>query len=826
MKNKFISIVSLLCIISGLFTGMCGMVSAAEKYSDAEKAELLYALGILESTEDAVVTKGVFIGMMSRLYSQNDMNSGAFGIAMEMVFESEDTKDEVSYIEAVKYAVITLGYKSQADLNGGTDEAYIKQAAALKISDGISASSKKAISFKDAVTLIYNMLDVSPMIQDISKGRVEYKVLEDETILSYKHDIDIVRGIVTHTPVTSLYSADGCADGQIGIDGEYYENSNSAYNDCLGSYVEAYVNLKELEVVYMIPRRTESVTVDAEEIYEVDIKANTFTYETETKNKILKLSVPLKVIYNEKFYSDYTDADFMPSIGNVKLIDNNRDGRYEVAFITSYEEMILESKDSVDKTLVNELKFDGALESITLEGDEETVFEIFKNDAPAAFGELKNGDSILVKRSRSEGEKAVSIYASDKRIEDVLSGFYSEDNEIKIGEEIYKMTDAAVRLGQKDEITGEAELSFELGKKYVFYLNSFGEIAYAEEKLEMDYYLFFKAYEDEGDDYGFAVNYMDMNEEWHTARLHKKVRFGKEICTTESVFIQIKDKKPQPVIMKFNSNGDIKEIQFAEDTEKSMKDTFTRTGEKSGYYYGAQGTLDYNIFAETGAYVIVMPTEENYMNREEYSVYPVTSYFFNDKRYSNVRAYDIDEFKFSPLFTTVKTDDNLISSVSTSLFLVKDINTAAIDDEVFTQICGDFGRFVNYELIVKDDSIISGISEGDLVKFHLNDDGMVDYCVKVTSLAGTFNEVWAGPQTNSSIISATIKDIDVQKQRMVLSIGGGDRILRIIGTNTIVFYDSSRGTTNIGSFSEIVPGDKVVFNMSWGQIKEAYCVRD
>ena len=822
MKSKIVSLVSLLCIVLNLFTGVYTPASAAEKYSQQEKTELLYALGILESTEESVVKKDSFIGMMSRLYSQNDMDSGVFGLAMDMVFGTEDPEEEVTYTEAVKYAVITLGYKVQADLDGGDDAAYNRTASQLKILDGINGLSGRAISFEDTVTLIYNMLDVSPMVRDISGSEAEYKILEDETILSYKHDVAVIGGVVTHTPVTSLYAPKGCSEGQIGIESVYYDNLNEDYNSCLGSYVEAYVNMQDNEIVYMTPKRNETVFVAAEDIYEVDLEANIFGYEAGEKIKNLKLSVPLKVIYNDKFYSDYSDTDFKPAMGEVRFTDNNNDGSYEVAFITSYEEMILESKSSVDKTLVNKLQFDGALESITLEGVEETNFEIFINDAPAVFGELKTGDSILVKRSRSEGKKEVGIYASDKRVEGTVEGFYPEENEILIGSDRYELTDAVIKVMEKFE----PDFTLELGREYTFYLNNFGEVAYAAEKQETDYYLFFKIYEEEGDDFGIAVNYMDMNEEWHTAQLHKRVKFGKETCTPESVFIQISGKRPQPVIMKFNASGDIKEIQFAEDTEQSKKDTFTRTGEKSGYYYGTQRTIDYNIFAEDEAYVIIMPTDENYMNREDYSVELVTNYFYNDRWYGNVRAYDIDEYNFSSLFTTVKTTDNLSSAVSTSLFLVKQINSVAVEDEIFTQLCGDFGRFVNYELIVKEDSVIDGIEKGDLIKIHLNEENMIDYCTKAASLSGNFSEAWVGPQTRSSVISATVKEIDTEKQRLRISAGSTERILRLAGTNTVVFYDPSRGSTNTGSFSEVVPGDKVVFNMSWGQINEAYCIRD
>ena len=210
------------------------------------KADVLEGIGILTETR---VNREIFVESLGRFLYDEDMFTAeeiARQTGLVSANEAFDSKGSITVGEAVKYSVITLGYKTMAEIDGD----YMKTAAQLGITDGINAASYSRLKYETAAGILYNMLDIEPMLRVLETDE-SYRVEEDSTLLELNRDIYEIEGIVTADAFTELYKEGGTGDSlYVSIDKEYYLVGNTNAGDFLGQYVTAYV--KELEDDYEI----------------------------------------------------------------------------------------------------------------------------------------------------------------------------------------------------------------------------------------------------------------------------------------------------------------------------------------------------------------------------------------------------------------------------------------------------------------------------------------------------------------------------------------------------------------------------------------------
>lgn len=828
MVKKLISILCVLTIVVGIIP--FGMTATAKTTYDFEKkAETLYALGIIDNVNEQNITLKKYLGMMSKIYQSGFSDPIDFGVMMKMIEGNEKKDATVSVADALKYAVITSGYRVLAESNGGDNTAYAKIAADTGISDGILKTSAKTVTFEDAVTILFNMLDTAPMLQRNSYGnQSDYVVANGETMLSYRMNVKKIEGIVSATPLTSIYNAEGCVDGTIELDmNEYAVVDNKDFSSFLGKKVEAYVKYDkfgEETLIHMAVDNSEEKIIEAEDIENVNLKEGYIEYVYNNYSvKRFKLNYPPKVIYNDRFCSDYTENDFMPEIGQVRLVDNNADNRYDVIFIDSYAEMRVNSRATKDMTIVNKNKYEGALVSITLDGETEKKVKILKEGKEIAFGEISIGNTLLVKESKDK--IAVTVLVSDEAVEGCLNSYNTNENEITVDGTVYKITNGLIKTQTaKENATAEGAVCFEIGAKYRVFIDAFGNAAYAEKMQEMNYYLYFKSYLDDGTDNVYIV-YMNMNNEWNTAPLNNKVMWEGQRVSTQVLLKQLEGEKPQLVKMDFNGKGEVNKIELAHDTDLYEENTFTRTSVVSGYYYSAQRTIDYKLYANSGAVVLKMPIDDKIMDTTLYKFEPVESNFRNDKNVQ-CRAYDIDEYNFASVFSVELSSSTLGGSLSSDYFLVTKTKDVLYEDEKATEIVGMLGRFSNFSFIVKDEELASKVKKGDLIRYHQNEKGYLDYLTIEFAMGDKFSGRWDLPNGSSRLVAGVIQLIDVEKGIMRLDCGGNSKTHMIVGTNSVIFYDKSSGDVRIGGLSELAAGSSIVINFDFHKMSAIYCVEE
>ncbi len=189
-------ITALICaiIIAVIPAGGAVMASGAEYTVAMKKAELA-ALGIEIPELLPKVSMDTYIyAIAGLLYEEPKKLGSAEEIAvMTGMLEPGEVYDgnaAVVVSDAVKYAVIALGYGQAAEIEGGYPNGYLKVASDIKLTKNLGADRSAALGVEDAVELLYAMLEIEPMISYADNtGNTYFKTEKNETLLSINRDI-------------------------------------------------------------------------------------------------------------------------------------------------------------------------------------------------------------------------------------------------------------------------------------------------------------------------------------------------------------------------------------------------------------------------------------------------------------------------------------------------------------------------------------------------------------------------------------------------------------------------------------------------------------
>ena len=80
---------------------------------------------------------------------------------------------------------------------------------------------------------------------------------------------------------------------------------------------------------------------------------NEYSYllEGNSSEKRAKIETDKIVIYNGRTTNNYQVTDLLPTYGWVELIDNDRNGRYDIVKITDYDTYVVESYDAITEIM-------------------------------------------------------------------------------------------------------------------------------------------------------------------------------------------------------------------------------------------------------------------------------------------------------------------------------------------------------------------------------------------------------------------------------------------------------------------------------------------
>ncbi len=380
-----------------------------------------------------------YINLANQMGIINGMGDGTFAPEANVTFE-----------QAVKMLVCSLGFEYMAQTKGGYPTGYLVVANQYGITDGVKATASEAASRSVVAELTYNALDC-PTMEQYSYGTEEEWLVYDglgtgvtselKTILSGKLDVAKLSGVITSNEKVAINSDVKAEKGEIKFlvtedvktkfeeDFDKYDSLKAKVADSnadalVGNKVDLYItetSRNVWEVIAAIPEDGKNiVTTFASSDVNAKSNANIIYYDEEGKNSPTKLEVASDayLVINNEYKLTYdivgedeegeeeiieeaemTIATFINRLendllgGRVKAIDWDNDYEYDVVFLDAYKHAIVKNVNASSGMIRTEnygnidLKFD----------DEDVIVTINDvNGNAVAVEDIAAGDVLAI----------------------------------------------------------------------------------------------------------------------------------------------------------------------------------------------------------------------------------------------------------------------------------------------------------------------------------------------------------------------------------------------------------------------------------------------
>ena len=217
MRNRYISVLTVLvmlvqavCFSSTAFAW--DEVTAEAPYGD-RASQIFDSLEISNfiSPDSQAVSRIQFVATLMSLIGYDELTpggksafsdvkgefSGILDYAAELkVVSKGDTfrpDDAVTYSEAMKMVLVLAGYEYECAAAGGWPVGVMSVGYRQDLDEGISLSQNDAMTYGDAMTLFYNLMNIK-VVSIVSVGGDEYEpkaslAATDETLLEIYHGV-------------------------------------------------------------------------------------------------------------------------------------------------------------------------------------------------------------------------------------------------------------------------------------------------------------------------------------------------------------------------------------------------------------------------------------------------------------------------------------------------------------------------------------------------------------------------------------------------------------------------------------------------------------
>ncbi|MGN0150290.1 MAG: S-layer homology domain-containing protein [Clostridia bacterium] len=413
--------------------------------------------------------------------------------------------EDVTYEQAVKMIVCAIGWGPHAELFGEYPQCYIKKASELDLMDNAAGIVGEAVTRRTVAKLVYNSLTAEyPVISGSSNNQLNYVTKEGITILSKKRDIYYQEGMITATSNKSIGTSLSLDDDQIMVEDEIMQSEVQNPDQYVAEYSRVYY--RDLDgtgsdktALYIIPltKKTKTVTFNAKDIDSIVTGYNGGTpelryYEENAKSpKKIKLVNQPSISYNNQPFTmanfqalgrdDVTFDEFItPDEGSVKAVDFNKDGKYDVLFVDSYETSVVKTVTPVRLQLEYPILGDTYMLKLDPSEDDSLKLNVIRDEEPCSLKDLQVGDVVSFKTNANfgdttyTGDKTITIEASIDYVEGTAKNLSSDTASEKyatVDGDKYKILD-------NDEVFRDVKAS--MSSKAKFYLNIFGTISYVD----------------------------------------------------------------------------------------------------------------------------------------------------------------------------------------------------------------------------------------------------------------------------------------------------------------------------------------------------------
>ena len=434
-------------------------------FSNGHERELMVGLGIIENSDsEKNVTRADFFQMISKMvyfgedrdYTNvpsgekpfSDIDSYHYAAAnMQRLLTAgiisgdgnglAEPDRDITAVEAYAVMLNAAGYKKAAAAYGSYPDNYIKMAAETGLSKGVPGT-KQTITLNDAAVMLTALLDIKAVkIDSLAESGAEY--VKKGSFAAEVMDLTVGTGIIRAADGLTMSSKE-YNDKIVVIDDDILTSEKSGYGALLGYSVKYYC--AEDELIYAMPHRNTVLSIDSEDIESYGTREYKYIGNKD-RTKTAKTDKNVVLLSNGFVTDDLND--FTPNYGSVTLVDNNRDGVYDVIFAENYETGWIESLVTDGDTINFSNEITDGEKSVSLKDYDE--YKIVNEDGiEIAFDSLKQNELVTIKRFKKQ---SIEVILSKTSVSGVVRNIdkYGKYTELDIGEEKYVMKkDAYIRL--------------------------------------------------------------------------------------------------------------------------------------------------------------------------------------------------------------------------------------------------------------------------------------------------------------------------------------------------------------------------------------------
>lgn len=639
-------------------------------------------------SEGQPVTRGAFLEALVRLVSDSSVAeaNGPYSDVEADSYLSYSTRyaadagmlqpggefrpaEAILFSEAVKIAVHALGYGVRAEYSGGYPLGYLTAAENIGLTRNLRLSMQDPLTAEQGFRLLFNMLDCDLMVQTNFGGRQRFDAYRGRNLLSEVYQAEKAEGIVNANEFSFLSdSAKALGKGRllIGADEYIYEKGASF----LGRLVEVYYTRRDgqREILYLSDSKTGSAAFSGREVSRFDGAGLEVQREGRTEKYSLAKSFDFllggKAEDGALFWELLRTAEL-----TVELLDNDRDGEYEVVKAERWDYCHIYSVNVKDRLILDK---NSPQNTIDLSG-EDCVYDIYRKGKDGyqklEFSDLDAG--MLVACSASGDGLLQTLMVCDEAVTGKLESLALQEERLRVGGQTLYMggyARAFLKATPGTEITvflgiNREAVALETAREETRY----GWIVQAAQSGNVGEGAEIKLFTQDGE---MRVYTVADKATLDGGRSYRQQTVG-PVWLAEFFSGAEDDKR----FVKYTTNeaGEIKNIDLPE--KFSGENPYLEQGRQDDnftLYY--DGSYQYKripksfsaAFSTAGSVMFIVPKdEEDREDAENYQIQEASSYFNNDEYY-DIKAYDCAESSAAKAllyFGSVSGQDKALSDV-------------------------------------------------------------------------------------------------------------------------------------------------------------------
>ncbi len=686
----------------------------------------------------------------------------------------------VTYEQAIKMIVCTLGYQDSAIDYGGWPEGYIQKGDELGITkDAIVSPTNTPASRGMVAKLIYNALEVN-IAEKNSSGVYEET---PKTLLNDKLKVTSFKNMMiteVDGEITINSSTKGIKKGEVLLESSsnsivvsYDSIATSAeLKSKLGYYISGYYRENDEEENVLVSIDTSSaknieLSINSDNIDSYDnFEIEYWQSKTDSNTKEATLADDVKFIFNGMIYdySNSSDAaeknlskwlnpessDFV--YGKIRLLDSDGNSKYDAIFMEDYDVYVVKSSVTTNDSIAanNYVVYDyyNTAKKITLDVLDESTDITIKNaktNADVKIEALKAKNILSV--AKSIDGSMYTCYVSTQTVNGEITSMSERNHIYTINGVDYKLTSEFEAIVEADKET------LGLGTSGTFYIDAHGRIAAVNATAIQagDYgYITIAALTGSTADVA-TIKLMPLTSSSKPAKVNlaPKVKINGKTCTSaagaldalkEAASLIASNKAEgvsesqysQPVRFIKNGAGEITNLVTVSGIDgkatigpNSDKSKLQIGKERIKLLYKGSGKFSDEVFINSSTKIVIVPDDrsddDDYKSSSGYSMFKTADKY-------DIEAYDIDDSGVAALLVVYGADTSRPITSDTKLCIVNGISTVSsnvTDGIAYSIEVYEDGILKSYETEDTSDKY-KQISIGDIVRFGFNSDEQIN----------------------------------------------------------------------------------------------------